>query len=85
MNLDELTDDLITTLTKFERLNMNKEAREYWTRSYQESREYFKTKNVHCIDCNSYEVANRKLNHFYNIVEQRGVENGQKYMEFSFK
>jgi len=85
MNLDELTDDLITTLTKFESLNMNKEAREYWTRSYQEGREHFKTKNVHCVDCNAYEAANRKLSNYYNTIQKRGTEDGQAYMELSFK
>jgi len=84
MSLDKLTDELIDTLEKFNKIDLNKEARDYWVKQYSRAREYFGTKEIHCIDCASYCVANRYLAQYYDsIMANKEAENGQRYLEFS--
>lgn len=69
MTLDTLTNDLIQTLEKFDKLGLNEKARDYWTKSYVSARVIRGTLNVHCIDSFAYDVANKRLEHYYNIIK----------------
>jgi len=68
MSIDELTTDLIQTFKQFQDVCRLKEARDRWSKYYQEARKYRGTIIIHCIDLEAYDYANRQLRQYYESI-----------------
>lgn len=73
MTLDELTTDFIRIHSLFEEHKATKDAKNYWEKAYQTERVHRDTICVHCVDAFAYDVANRRLEQYYN--SKYGVKN----------
>ncbi|MFW6130934.1 MAG: hypothetical protein ACOC56_07095 [Atribacterota bacterium] len=66
--IDQLTNEHIEILNKFDEVDLNDFARSYWVKQYHNVRIQNNTLKEHCIDKRAYNFANESLKMMYNTL-----------------